>query len=1059
MVNKPHPPRDGKNPKKIGAATANGEDTSFIIFGNDDKSGKKKKQQHVAINGTTGPGAGEGGSKSKGARTGSPIHTEGDKKPDTRTLIAGASWTGKLPMTLFNEHCQKQHWEKPEYTIQRTSKGFTGGVIIRQKNPKTQEVTTLSPILPPKEYSISGKGVQDTAVEARHFAAAYALFRVGNMKNLSTALPAKYRDLWKGDFAEMKKEAVAQGNGYLYEADPFLAAKQRVEANAAKEKERMDMARKRQEAEKQAVISLDGQARAMDKGWRRMPKVEMGVKARREVERLVRDEGVWNPYGVRMCHARMREIVKKLSTFGFRSNHVEEAAEICADEEECIEWLLIHLPEDDVPAWALPENYLAGVSLASSDIQRESQTKRLAAAGYSRDLCADALEACNGNETNAAFMLQGRILDGNNSHTRVTIQGDDFSNSIWNEEQATLEAIYGDRYSQSNGSCCIRLELQTRSNEPIFLRARPSPEYPLSPPAIAVEVSLPGYIKLSILRQCLLHTKRNFLGEMMLYNILDWLEQEIPNIIERPDKLRDLIGATAAESPALQGRKLHIRARKHPKPIRWLPDSKISQRMRVDWESRRGTSEQLKMLSIRHMLPAWQLRDNIVASVMANQVTIISGETGSGKSTQSAQFILDDLIKQGYGEQTNIICTQPRRISALGLADRVADERCGKVGDEVGYAIRGESKQKPGLTKITFVTTGILLRRLQTSGGSTEDVVRSLADVSHVVIDEVHERSLDTDFLLVLLRDVLKIRKDLKLILMSATLDAAAFESYFTDISGVGRIEIAGRTHPVTDIYLDDIMRITGYSDYRVENDENEYDNDLADDITVAGGRRPHHSSMPREKDSTSGYDRYRIDYELLAQTVRHISSELGTADGGILIFLPGTMEIDQTLRSLRNVPDLHALPLHAGLQSSEQKRVFTKPPKGLRKVVAATNVAETSITIEDIVAVIDTGRVKETSFDPANNMVRLTEQWASRASCKQRKGRAGRVRAGKCYKRTQTLIQKNSPGLCANHYNKHFQSTPAARKREWLSDRSQRSEECHLNNSVFQSKLWVWKM
>ena len=98
--------------------------------------------------------------------------------------------------------------------------------------------------------------------------------------------------------------------------------------------------------------------------------------------------------------------------------------------------------------------------------------------------------------------------------------------------------------------------------------------------------------------------------------------------------------------------------------------------------------------------------------------------------------MLDDLIGQGYGEQANIICTQPRRISAIGLADRVADERCSRVGDEVGYTIRGESKQKAGTTKITFVTTGVLLRRLQTSGGSAQDVVDSLADVSHVVIDE-----------------------------------------------------------------------------------------------------------------------------------------------------------------------------------------------------------------------------------------------------------------------------------------------------------------------------------
>lgn len=330
-------------------------------------------------------------------------------------------------------------------------------------------------------------------------------------------------------------------------------------------------------------------------------------------------------------------------------------------------------------------------------------------------------------------------------------------------------------------------------------------------------------------------------------------------------------------------------------------------------------------------------------------------------------------------------CTQPRRISALGLADRVSEERCSVVGQEVGYIIRGESKASPN-TKITFVTTGVLLRRLQTSGGSSEDVVASLADVSHVIIDEVHERSLDTDFLLVLLRDVLKKRKDLKLILMSATLDAGVFEDYFKAGGKVGRVEISGRTYPVEDYYLDDIVRMTGFNAGR-------------------GGR-------PNDDDAdTAGMDSdiktaiqnigMRINYDLIHQTVKEIDAELThlKQDGGILIFLPGVMEISRALDALRSIPNLHALPLHASLLSSEQRRVFPHAPRGKRKVIVATNVAETSITIDDIVAVIDSGRVKETSYDPQNNMRKLEEVWASRAACKQRRGRAGRVQAGKCYK------------------------------------------------------------
>ena len=307
------------------------------------------------------------------------------------------------------------------------------------------------------------------------------------------------------------------------------------------------------------------------------------------------------------------------------------------------------------------------------------------------------------------------------------------------------------------------------------------------------------------------------------------------------------------------------------------------------------------------------------------------------------------------------------------------------MGQEVGYIIRGESKTSQS-TKITFVTTGVLLRRLQTSGGSSNDVVASLADVSHVIIDEVHERSLDTDFLLVLLRDVLKKRKDLKLILMSATLDGGVFEEYFKAGGKVGRVEISGRTYPVEDYYLDDVVKMTGFNAGRggkpMDDDEDTQGMDL--DVKAAI--------------QSIGM---RINYDLIAQTVREIDAELThlKQTGGILIFLPGVMEISRTLDTLRSIPNLHALPLHASLLSSEQRRVFPHAPHGKRKVIVATNVAETSITIDDIVAVIDTGRVKETSYDPQNNMRKLEEVWASRAACKQRRGRAGRVQAGKCYK------------------------------------------------------------
>ncbi|KAK3680044.1 putative ATP-dependent RNA helicase ucp12 [Recurvomyces mirabilis] len=969
------------------------------------KAQKKSKKPAPAEPELPPPTNGKGKTAKTDGTATPPVVAEAEKRRlDTRTLIAGASWTGKLPQTLFNEHVQKQAtWQKPDYSVRQTPDGFTGAVTLRRKDPKTQEVTVLPPIMPPRPY-MEEKGAQPSAVEARHFAATYALFRVCNMKNMAMALPPQYRDLWKGDFEQLKKEAVAQGNGYLYEADPFQAVKHRDDNRRTKEKERAEREKKREAEVKQAQVSvsMDGQVRKLDKGWSKAPKVEMGVKTRRDVEFMVRSQGVWNPYGVQLDGGHKKKIREKLTKYGFRPSHVEEAMEMCGSQEECIEWLLIHLPEDDVPAWALPENYLAGLALGASDLAREGKIKRLCAAGYSRDVCVEVLDGCGGSEAQAAFGLQSRLLGIASQDLRSDNAEDSHGNELWQEEQATLEAIFIDRYSIRKSICSVELEVRTPNKSMITVRARPSKDYPRSLPAVSVETSLPAYIKLSILRQALVHAQQNLLGEIMLFNILDWLEQEIPRIIEQPDPLRTIANATSvAVDTSVKPTTARSRPKRHPRPIVWSAHTPTSKRIQQDWTNKQKSADQMKMLKVRQNLPAWKLRDRIVASVSVNQVTIISGETGSGKSTQSVQFVLDDLIGQGYGEHANIICTQPRRISAIGLADRVADERCGRVGDEVGYTIRGESKQKAGTTKITFVTTGVLLRRLQTSGGSAQDVVDSLADVSHVVIDEVHERSLDTDFLLVLIRNVLKMRKDLKLILMSATLDAQVFERYFSGVSSVGKVEIEGRTHPVNDIYRTQLVNMLGYGFGIGEDDDDasEPDSGIPDDWSMAGNRSAPRKEKPRKQYTQIGHDGHNIDYDMICQVVQHIDRELGGEEGGILIFLPGTMEIDRTIRALGSVQNLHALPLHAGLQSAEQRRVFAKPPRGLRKVVAATNVAETSITIDDIVAVIDTGRVKETSFDPANNMVRLTETWASRAACKQRRGRAGRVRAGKCYK------------------------------------------------------------
>ncbi|KAJ3458552.1 hypothetical protein MRS44_012661 [Fusarium solani] len=926
------------------------------------------------------------GKKGQKAGTSTPeAPSLGPPKPTVKQLIGGSSWTGKLPVNLLSEYCQKQRWERPEYDTRKTPDGFSVWVTLSAKDPKTQQMIKLEPFKIPATHK--HLIMRPTAIEAKHAAATYALFRVCSMQNKHTVLPPDHKSLWK-DFQALKTSDVKEGKAWMYEADPFKALQERQEAKAAAEKKRKEIeAAKAKAAAMPGAAGLilmsnagngSGRSSNIMKGWSTAPKVEMGKKTRAQLETLLRTGVKWNPNDVHMSKAQKDAIVAELVKLGFRRSHVEEAVEYCKDREETLEWLLIHVPEDDLPRWALPESYSAGVSVGTTNLRREGIIKRLAQSGYSLELATRVLDEQGGDEGKAAETLQNLLFSSDSQSTDDA----DFLDlgspeEQWEEEVGSLEAMYGDGFER-DGDNVIRIKLDSVKNGQQTVEASLQVRRPATYPAnliLSIVANLPSYIKLSIIRKALEHIEESLRDEpMKIYLVMDWVQQNINGIIENPGKIVDIsaVSSAAAEFKPVAAISQKKRPSRAPKMIKWIKDD----RNREQWLRRQESSSWKDMLSKRQRLPAWKMREAIIGTVKSNHVTIISGETGSGKSTQSMQFVLDDLYANGLGGCANMIVTQPRRISALGLADRVAEERCSRVGDEVGYAIRGESRRSKD-TRITFVTTGVLLRRLQTSGGRVEDVVASLADVSHVVIDEVHERSLDTDFLLNLIRDVMKAKKDmLKLILMSATLDAATFKNYFASEGlNVGTVEIEGRTFPVDEFYLDDVIRMTGYG------------TDKSDDGFIGD------EAMGKVIQKLG----HRINYGLLVDAVKAIDYELSyeKKTGGILIFLPRSCS-------------LHVLPLHASLETREQKRVFANAPPGKRKVVVATNVAETSITIDDIVVVIDSGKVKETSFDAQSNMRKLEETWASRAACKQRRGRAGRVQEGQCYKLfTQNLEQQ----------------------------------------------------
>lgn len=713
-------------------------------------------------------------------------------------------------------------------------------------------------------------------------------------------LPPTHRKLW-GELEDIRKDEVKRGLSWRYEADPFAANRERSAAAAAMAQKQMIIKNK---ADSSSGSENNKQVLDSMRGWgNRVPIVDMEEGFRREVEGMIRKYHVWNPQGRLLTDQEKARIRAEMMRLGFRESHASEATDWVKDEQEALEWLLIHVPEDDTPSKFLPEGYKAGITMRSGGgLQQEYIARRLASAGYSMDLCQEVLKANGGSEARAAEALMQILVFGQQLSPKGDLIEEDlikfddpqeemWDEEMWDEEMSSLDAIWGEeRFNLvSKEIAHILIELPDYLEIPknllppkIKLEVRKPTHYsgceryPDALPTFTIitdgEPKLPAHVKLSIIRKTA-EFAQTMIGEQMIFTVVDWLANEIVEMVKTPGLLRDVASAVTGsdethEAPdAHKSQRLKQMRRGRRGPINWKPGSEKSLRLLEEAEARLKDPRQIKMLKARQNLPAWQKRDEIVNAVNSSQVVIISGETGSGKSTQSIQFILDDMILRQLGEAVNIICTQPRRISALGLAERVSEERCSQVGREIGYAIRGESRQLGGITKATFVTTGVLLRRLQM--GDT------LEDVSHIFIDEVHERSLDTDFLLILVKRMLAKRRDLKVILMSATLDAGTFAEYFGGPEHVKLVHIEGRTFPVTDYYLNDVIRMTGFTagGRIVTQAAPGYVNDTEEDPTVEAVIRSFGD---------------RINYNLIAVTIMKIDKDLGEQDGAVLIFLPG---------------------------------------------------------------------------------------------------------------------------------------------------------------------------
>uniref|UniRef100_A0A8P4KTJ8 RNA helicase n=1 Tax=Dicentrarchus labrax TaxID=13489 RepID=A0A8P4KTJ8_DICLA len=345
------------------------------------------------------------------------------------------------------------------------------------------------------------------------------------------------------------------------------------------------------------------------------------------------------------------------------------------------------------------------------------------------------------------------------------------------------------------------------------------------------------------------------------------------------------------------------------------------------------------MQEVRRSLPIFPYREDLLAAINEHQILVIEGETGSGKTTQIPQYLLEDGYTNGG---MKIGCTQPRRVAAMSVAARVAQEMGVKLGNEVGYSIRFEDCTSER-TVLKYMTDGMLLREFLTEP--------DLASYSVIIIDEAHERTLHTDILFGLIKDIARFRSDLKVLVASATLDTERFSCFF-DEAPVFRIP--GRRFPVDIFY----------------------------------------TKAPE------------ADY-LEACVVSVLQIHVTQAPGDVLVFLTGQEEIEACCEMLQErcrrlgskIAELLVLPIYANLPSDMQAKIFNPTPPGARKVVVATNIAETSLTIDGIIYVIDPGFCKQKSYNARTGMESLIVTPCSRASANQRAGRAGRVAAGKCFR------------------------------------------------------------
>ncbi|KAI9508352.1 P-loop containing nucleoside triphosphate hydrolase protein [Russula earlei] len=923
----------------------------------------------------------------------------------------------KYPLSLLQERCTKNGWEKPVVdTVQllfpfsvgaesyshpfqpKRNEGWAFVVIltriVRTKNGQEHESVRMEPHPP---Y------ICQSALEARHWGATYALYRFCNSIQLNRVLPSGPRDYWAELAAEHKNAPSHQS--WMYDADPFAARKSVTD--------RQEKVAKKKEAQ-QTIEALTSESKFDDS-----PEVKLSSDLRELVENAIKKAIANSPEDVDapaviIGEDNMPVLLQRLENLGFMKSQARDAITFLSKPsflasnllsaasplEACIEYLVLHIPEVDLPQRFLPGNNSSNPFVTSMHEGQEDIKKRwieeraIKQAGWPAHIVRECTTEPHLLEEWALLVAAlNRRLVGE-SWLDVAMQPTDggLEERITADEMEAMGASYADDNTFTLVMPLFLAPIQLHFVIPpgysYNRTSRPPPMYLTSP-------SVPAYVRLHLLAKLLDAFEQGAVKEStesICVLAMQVLEEHWAIVEDQgPPNISDVLKHFAPPVEEVPELKAVATADVQARSTSWKPRSSsgsVGQDLRSDaevmqeFDTMRQDVRYAKMHEARCRLPAFSSKDDFLAMLVRSRVVVVVGETGSGKTTQLPQFILDSLIESGRGSSANILVTQPRRISAISVAVRVHTERL--TDGSVGYVIRGESR-RTNKTKLLFCTTGVLLRRL----GSGDD----LNGVTHVIIDEVHERSVEGDFLLLELKELLKQNSTLKVVLMSATINHETFVRYFSDAP---LLRIPGFAYPVTDMFLEDFIDVINYHPSANPERKRQDGEGLRvnrEECLSAGldGR----SATAVQTISRSG----RVDYALITATVNHIIGK-GEDKGGILVFLPGVQEIRQCIDSLQGsspASQAKIFPLHANLSSDEQRAVFA--PTSKWKIVVATNVAETSITIDDIVYVIDAGKVKESQYDPESGLTKLIEQWITRAAGRQRRGRAGRTRPGVCYK------------------------------------------------------------